>query len=54
LTKVGNQIFWNVWRLKCEKVNRGQTTDTKWWQRLTWPLASWAEEKKNQLCNAML
>ena len=40
-------------RLKCEKLtdDRQQTTDTKWWQKLTLPLASWA---KNILLKHML
>jgi hypothetical protein len=30
-------------RLKCEKL---RTTDTKWWQKLTLPLARWAKNHK--------
>jgi hypothetical protein len=29
-------------RLKCESLRR-TTTDAKWWQKLTWPLARWAK-----------
>ena len=33
-------------RLKCEKVkdDKWQTTYTKWWQKLTFPLARWAKK----------
>ena len=33
--------------LKCEKLtdDRQQTTDAKWWQKLTLPLARWAKKK---------
>ena len=31
-------------RLKCEKLTDGRTTDAKWWQKLTWPLARWAKK----------
>jgi hypothetical protein len=32
-------------RLKCEKLtdDRRRTTDAKWWQKLTLPLARWAK-----------
>jgi hypothetical protein len=29
-------------RFKCESLRR-TTTDAKWWQKLTWPLARWAK-----------
>jgi hypothetical protein len=33
-------------RLKCEKLtdDRWRTTDAKWWQKLTLPLARWAKK----------
>jgi hypothetical protein len=34
-------------RFKCESLRR--TTDAKWWQKLTWPLARWA---KKQTCKS--
>jgi hypothetical protein len=36
-------------RLKCEKLtdDRRRTTDAKWWQKLTLPLARWAKKAKN-------
>ena len=30
-------------RFKCESLRR-TTTDAKWWQKLTWPLARWAKK----------
>ena len=35
-------------RLKCEKrtVDRKRMTDTKWWQKLTLPLARWAKNNR--------
>ena len=35
-------------KIKMWKVNRRQTTDTKWWQKLTLPLAKWAKKKDHQ------
>jgi hypothetical protein len=37
-------------RLKCEKLtdDRWQTTDVKWWQKLTLPLARWAKNVKKK------
>jgi hypothetical protein len=37
-------------RLKCEKLtdDRRRTTDAKWWQKLTLPLARWAKISANQ------
>jgi hypothetical protein len=32
-------------RFKCESLRR-TTTDAKWWQKLTWPLAGWAKKLK--------
>jgi len=34
-------------RLKCQKLTDDgrQTTDAKWWQKLTLPLARWAKNK---------
>jgi hypothetical protein len=36
-------------RLKCEKLmdDRRRTTDAKWWQKLTLPLARWAKKRRN-------
>jgi hypothetical protein len=36
-------------RLKCEKLtdDRRRTTDAKWWQKLTLPLARWAKKMSN-------
>ena len=36
-------------RLKMWKVNGRQTTNTKWWQKLTLPLASWAKNSQNTI-----
>ena len=34
-------------RFKCEKLtDRRQTTDAKWWQKLTWSLVRWAKNEK--------
>ena len=33
-------------KIKTWKVNGRQTTDTKWWQKLTLPLARWAKKHK--------
>jgi len=35
-------------RLKCEKLTDDgrQTTDAKWWQKLTLPLARWSKKLK--------
>jgi hypothetical protein len=40
-------------RLKCEKLtdDRRRTTDAKWWQKLTLPLARWAKKTIN--CHKM-
>jgi hypothetical protein len=40
-------------RLKCEKLkdDRRRTTDAKWWQKLTLPLARWA---KNSILTACM
>jgi hypothetical protein len=27
----------------------GRTTDAKWWQKLTWPLARWAKNGKSYI-----
>jgi hypothetical protein len=36
-------------RLKCEKLTDArQTTDAKWWQKLTLPLARWANNMKTR------
>ena len=39
-------------RLKCEKLtdDRRRTTDTKWWQKLTLPLARWAKNVTMDFC----
>jgi hypothetical protein len=37
-------------RFKCESLRR--TTDAKWWQKLTWPLARWAKKRCTQLTTA--
>ena len=36
-------------RLKCEKLtdDKRRTTDAKWWQKLTLPLARWAKNEQN-------
>ena len=42
------QVWFNLFqgfqrrRFKCESLRR-TTTDAKWWQKLTWPLARWAK-----------
>jgi hypothetical protein len=33
-------------KIKMWKVNGRQTTDAKWWQKLTLPLARWAKKNK--------
>jgi hypothetical protein len=33
-------------KIKMWKVNGQQTTDAKWWQKLTLPLARWAKKKR--------
>jgi hypothetical protein len=40
-------------RLKCEKLtdDRRRTTDTKWWQKLTLPLARWAKNPQGGMCS---
>jgi hypothetical protein len=51
-----SEHFWQVWlisvqrfqrrRFKCEKLTTdGRTTDTYPWQKLTWPMARWANEQ---------
>jgi hypothetical protein len=32
-------------KIKMWKVNGRQTTDAKWWQKLTLPLARWAKKR---------
>ena len=49
-----NEHFWQVWlksaqrfqrrRAKCEKLADGRTTDAYPWQKLTWPMARWANK----------
>ena len=39
-------------RLKCEKDDRRRTTDAKWWQKLTLPLARWAKKGSNSMPQA--
>jgi hypothetical protein len=34
-------------RFKCDSLRR--TTDAKWWQKLTWPLARWAKNTEHML-----
>ena len=51
-----SEHFWQVWlisvqwfqrrRFKCEKLTDGQTTDAYPWQKLTWPMARWANNGK--------
>ena len=36
-------------KIKTWKVNGRQTTDAKWWQKLTLPLARWANKKLNAM-----
>jgi hypothetical protein len=38
-------------KIKMWKVNGQQTTDAKWWQKLTLPLARWA--KKNEVVEVL-
>jgi hypothetical protein len=40
MAATGNSYFWLV----MQKVNWQKTTDAKWWQKLTLPLARWAKK----------
>jgi hypothetical protein len=42
MSATGNYCFWLA-DLKKWKVNGRRTTDAKWWQKLTLPLARWAK-----------